>query len=93
MFSRCRCKGSPIDSLLRPIKDLLASVTGDSFWSGYAIHVAALLLVACACWVEGQSYMLFIWHCFIVPLGDTADQKSRLDKVCFSDLEFLLKFE
>ncbi|KAF8313463.1 S-adenosyl-L-methionine-dependent methyltransferase [Clavulina sp. PMI_390] len=27
-----------------------------------------------------KTYFLFVWHCFIVPLGKTSDQKARLDK-------------
>ena len=41
--------------------------------------VSALLF--CSFWREIQTYVLFAWYCFIVPLGDTKDQKARLDKV------------
>ncbi|KAF9505238.1 hypothetical protein BS47DRAFT_1368223 [Hydnum rufescens UP504] len=74
----------------RPIKELLASVTGDSLWSGSVIHVMVALLVACGCWVEGHLYLLFIWHCFMVPLDDTTNQTLCLDKVQFSGMLILI---
>jgi len=48
--------------------------------SGWTVFFAGLLLAACATWFQFRSASLFIWHCFIAPLGDTKDQKSRLDK-------------
>lgn len=70
---------APIDRWLR--EQLSFFTGGDAAASGWALASVMAGLVACTIWFELKTYFLFIWHCFIVPLGKTADQKTRLDKV------------
>ena len=59
----------------------LTAATGSSALSGWVIFATGMLLAGCALWFQFPSLALFVWHCFLAPLGDPKDQKSRLDKV------------
>ncbi|KAI0322655.1 hypothetical protein OF83DRAFT_1161041 [Amylostereum chailletii] len=51
-----------------------------SLFSVLPILGAVLIYLYFGLWIEVRTYILFVWHCFIVPLGDNKDQKARLDK-------------
>ena len=69
------------------LKHGLTAATGSSALSGWVICATGLLLASCAVWFQFPSLALFIWHCFLAPLGDAKDQKSRLDKVCYGHFQ------
>jgi hypothetical protein len=81
-----------IATIPRWLREQLTFFTGgDAAASGWALASLMAGLVACTIWFELKTYFLFIWHCFIVPLGKTADQKARLDKASYiSELSFAL---
>lgn len=65
----------------RRLKEGLSFVIGDAAASGWALATFAAALVLCTIYLELKTYLLFVWHCFIAPLGKNKDQKARLDKV------------
>jgi hypothetical protein len=62
---------------------LTFNVTGSPSLSGWALLVAGLTLLLRAGFAEFGTYILFVWHCFLNPLGKGLDQKERLDKVLY----------
>ncbi|KAF8325155.1 S-adenosyl-L-methionine-dependent methyltransferase [Cantharellus anzutake] len=63
-----------------PLKSYVSQFTGNASLSGWIIFITTLGLLLYTFWRNIWTYMLFAWYCFIVPLGDTNDQKARLDK-------------
>ena len=66
----------------RPCRSLTTAIeyyTGSSWVSACLILAGSLAAVLLA--LHDFPCSKFIWHCFLRPLG-TADQKTRLDKVC-----------
>lgn len=57
--------------------------TGSSLLAACLILAGSLAAVILALSDTLRPQLKFIWHCFLRPLG-SADQKTRLDKVCLS---------
>jgi len=73
----------------RSLADAIEYYTGSSWISACLILAGSLAAVLLA--LHDTPYTKFVWHCFFRPLG-TADQKTRLDKVCPTPIPPLAPF-